>query len=152
VKLLIAKGAEVQPADVKLEATAHVAASAAGDPDVLQALIEAGVDVARKVEPMNEFSSTPIFTAVQNDNFDAVRILVQHGATIDERDGQGMTPLIWAALAHRTRMVKALLALGADASLKDKYDFTALMHTNDFDFADARTAELLNPVQTAKAR
>jgi len=46
-----------------------------------------------------------------------VRLLLERGAGVNVRDGEGLTPLMWAAAAidrGDTRIVEALLASGAD--------------------------------------
>ena len=53
-------------------------------------------------------------------------MLCAHGAELDARDDDQITPLIRATINHRTKICKMLLALGADPSLKNKKGGTAL--------------------------
>jgi hypothetical protein len=49
-------------------------------------------------------------------------------------------------------MVRALLELGADPAMVDKYGYTALRHTADIAGADPKTADLLNAADLANKR
>lgn len=56
---------------------------------------------------------------------EAIRALVQHGASVDGRDGLQRTVLHRAAGFGHTESVRLLLALGADPSLREKYGNSA---------------------------
>lgn len=51
---------------------------------------------------------------------DVIQALAKAGAPVDAADADGVTPLMKAAEAGNVDLVRALLALGADAKKKDK--------------------------------
>lgn len=92
---------------------AHIAAWI-GDRDMVQLAIAAGADPdARSQEPDH---GTPLHNAAADGQFAAVAALVAGGATVDAPDGEGMTPLAWAARVRRgnDHIAAVLLDAGAD--------------------------------------
>jgi ankyrin repeat protein len=77
-----------------------------------------------------EGATKPRFTYgyVESDSVEALELLVQKGADINTRDNSGMTPLMLTAACGRPARVRALLALGADRTLKDAAGKTAYDH------------------------
>ncbi|KAA8910458.1 ankyrin repeat-containing domain protein [Sphaerosporella brunnea] len=64
----------------------------------------------------------PLSLAVWEGNADMVRLLVHHGANIEERNlPGGLAPLHLAALCGRVEMVKLLLELGSQVDVAAKY-------------------------------
>lgn len=55
-----------------------------------------------------------------------VKRLVEGGAEIEARDGEGMTPLMWAAKRNHIGVVELLLEKGADVNAADDCKMTAL--------------------------
>jgi ankyrin repeat protein len=47
-------------------------------------------------------------------------------SSINDQDHNGRTPLHWAAVCEKPDVIRALLAFGADAAVKDNYDYTPL--------------------------
>lgn len=62
---------------------------------------------------------TPLHVAAQYNNPDIIRILVEHGATIDAEADFKRTPLHVAAECGSTEATRALLELGADMECED---------------------------------
>ncbi len=60
--------------------------------------------------------------------FKIVRLLIEHGANIDEQDDQGSTPLIKAINFRNPKIAALLIDLGADITIKDKQDYDALFY------------------------
>jgi ankyrin repeat protein len=52
--------------------------------------------------------------------------LIDHGARIDHQDMDGLTPLMWAALAGNGTTERSLLRRGANFDIRDKLNETAL--------------------------
>ena len=52
-------------------------------------------------------------------NKDIIEFLVEHGADVNIRDEDGITPSMWAAIKNNPKLLKYLLENGADFTLKD---------------------------------
>lgn len=57
---------------------------------------------------------TPLHTAARHGSAAAAEILLQHGANLDARDGEGRNPLHYAAYWYQPEVIRVLLANGAD--------------------------------------
>ncbi len=55
-----------------------------------------------------------------------VELLLEHGADINAKDGEGMTPLSWAAYTGKDDVCQLLVQRGADLNIADKYGHTAV--------------------------
>jgi ankyrin repeat protein len=68
----------------------------------------------------------PVHDAARAGDGDLLHELLAGGASIDERDDSGATPLIVAAAAGESPIVDYLLTNGADMTLRDNRGWTAL--------------------------
>jgi ankyrin repeat protein len=85
------------------------------------ALIAAGCDRGVPTLPLAE-------AAARND-LDAVRKLVAGRHAVNERDVNGLTPLMWAARTGAVDVMTALLDAGADVDARDaRHEWTAMQH------------------------
>lgn len=81
---------------------------------------------------------TLLMSAVTNEADDIVAVLARHKVKLDEQytkfPGQdaGKTALIMAANHGRTESIKALLAAGADKSIRDRAGYNAYQHAEHF--------------------
>lgn len=91
---------------------ALVHAAILGQPEMVQAFIDAGAHV--NIAP--DFGSTPLTAAIQNGSVETVKKLLAAGARSDQRDSKGATPLMSAALWSRTEIMALLLADSAKVS------------------------------------
>ncbi len=118
-----------------------------GRVDMMAALLGAGASVHKKLE-----GSLPLHVAVQVASLDhvkatapkfgvdAIRLLVEHGCVVMDRDDHGRTPLHWAASLGLLDECEALVELGKEFVAKEKarvmgVDSAALVE-NPFDAED----------------
>jgi ankyrin repeat protein len=134
VSVLAAGGAEVDRKDGSGFTPLHLAV-AHGSSRAVGALLEAGADpnltTRHGFSPLTKLLSDHAKRAVQDDAVsarvvDAIRHLSVAGATADVPDADGVTALMYAALAGSTPLVAALLDGGAAATYADDYGFTPL--------------------------
>ena len=94
------------------------------------AILRALLDNGAKVDATDNTASMvpPVLFAVASGNKEAVDLLLQHGAKLNEVTEMG-TPLICAAGQGRTEMMRLLLAQGADVNAQDMTGTTALIAT-----------------------
>jgi hypothetical protein len=85
------------------------AAIRAGDTSTLRKLLHLG---ASPTPPRGHLSHVEI--AANNDSFECIDVLLQHGASIERRGPFGHTPLQWVARDGNAPAVKHLLKRGAD--------------------------------------
>ncbi|MBN0989733.1 ankyrin repeat domain-containing protein [Amphritea pacifica] len=78
------------------------------------------------VNELNSDNNNALWFACFSDSKEAVKLLLENGADIDNQNVNGATALIYSASAGKTEIVKLLLEAGADTSLTTLDDFTAL--------------------------
>ena len=122
-RLLLASGAN---ANQQIAPTGHssvIVAVRENQLEVLKALLEHSGDP----NAIDQLGWRPLHHTVGADYEypEAIRALVQHGASVDGRDGLQRTVLHRAAGFGHTESVRLLLALGADPSLREKYGNSA---------------------------
>jgi ankyrin repeat protein len=71
--------------------------------------------------------STALHWAVENDDADAVEMLLQAGAVADAKDRYGLTPLYYAASNGNAAIIRKLLKARASPNIANKEGDTALM-------------------------
>ena len=64
---------------------------------------------------------------VQMDEQETVKLLFQHGATLEARNQTGATPLIWAATFGHDSAIRIFLNHGANVRARDRSGMTALI-------------------------
>lgn len=99
-------------------------AIAAGDTKAAQGYITTGAKIAYKKPGWAE---TPLVQALNNEDEDMVRLLVQNGANLEEKDWHGHSLLGRMVTAKKPKMVKLILALGADSNAANQWKETALL-------------------------
>ena len=86
-----------------------------GSATMVKRLLEASADPNAAL-PSGE---TVLMMAARTGSSDAVRLLVGHGATIDATEhARGQTAMMWAIAERQSAVVKTLLDLGADISVR----------------------------------
>lgn len=108
--LLLRAGADVNAVN-RIGATPLYLASAAGSDAMLDALLRAG---ANPNVPITEEGETALMFAARTGNVEAVRVLLDHGAVVDQAQQHGQTALMWAAAEGHPGAIGLLLERGAD--------------------------------------
>jgi ankyrin repeat protein len=95
------------------------------DSDYVAALLDAGA----KIEGKSKYGWTPLMAAAHDSSLQLVKLLLKAGANVHARDSDGKTALLHAASSARESKakLKALLAAGADITVKDRHGLDILM-------------------------
>jgi ankyrin repeat protein len=80
---------------------------------------------------------------VSRSNADAVRLLLDEGARVDALDGNGSTPLVYAASRRNYDVAELLLKAGADPNLKGRLGMTPIRWAVTNSSGDFRLVRLL---------
>ncbi len=135
VKLLIAKGADVNARTSSGETALHVAAEQ-GNQEILRSLLDAKADVTVKTVEGN----TPLHNAARSNLPDNIRLLLAAGADVNARNEIGQTPLVVAVQRRWIDAAKELLQAKADPNLETKPEYfsggTPLHFATENDDAD----------------
>jgi ankyrin repeat protein len=84
----------------------------ANDLDAVEAAIRRGEDM-EQTDPERDHA-TPLILSVQKNMVELAENLIVRSAAVNARKGNGDTALHWACYKGNVRLVKALLAAGAD--------------------------------------
>jgi ankyrin repeat protein len=135
VKMLLQKGVDVNAKDATGQ-TPLMSAASYGNVEVTRMLLAKGADVnavsvAEGLQMKNGLialgSFTPLLLSVAYGGPEEVKMLLDAGAKVNVQDVRGMTPLMLAIATDYAdaRVVKLLLAKGADTAIKSKSGETA---------------------------
>jgi ankyrin repeat protein len=99
-------------------------------PPLNLAVVNSSTEIVKALLTKGANPNTALKNAVmtKKEPVEKMKLLIQHGADINtpSEDSAGKTALIYAAENGTVDMVKLLLENGADASIRDDYDRTAL--------------------------
>ncbi|MDD3927633.1 MAG: ankyrin repeat domain-containing protein [bacterium] len=143
--LLIGHGADINAAD-RRGLTMLELALAQDHPETAERLIEHGADVKARVIDKNgyykgfepELGSMPLHWAAAGGHTRVAGILLDRGAEVNGKAGDGSTPLCWAVAGGRTEVAELLIRHGAEVNPKIENGITPLRWA-----ATAETVELL---------
>ncbi|OJJ08837.1 hypothetical protein ASPVEDRAFT_204692 [Aspergillus versicolor CBS 583.65] len=111
-----------RPAQKALEGTMLTAART-GNRAMIELLVKFGWDNWGAVEATD---STPLYAAVEKNDEDIVKMLIQYGSNVNAVEGNGETALHIATRRYYFNIMKVLLEAGADVSIVDESQNTAL--------------------------
>jgi ankyrin repeat protein len=123
VRLLIEAGADVMDT-VQGSNMIHYAGHR-GDLFLVKKLLEGGVDLHARDH--NYWGKSALHCAVEGGNVEIIRLLVEHGLDILEKDFWGANAFHRAVAHDQVAVVETFIALGVDFLLKDKQGMT-MMH------------------------
>ncbi|VEN64743.1 unnamed protein product, partial [Callosobruchus maculatus] len=164
MKALVDSGADINEVDIE-ERSVLTLAVRQGNEDCVRYLLELGVRVNHE-EPGNVtalrlavFSNNiPIVrlllskgariihshhllhTAVMNNCFEIVKMLVESGGLLNARDDQGYTPLMVACSRKNISLARYLLSCGADANVNSNIDGKTALHICALDVREPKAA------------
>lgn len=136
VQLLLKHGAEVNSINQN------------GDTSLLLAVIRQHKDVAivllsRGAKPnIHNEKYSPLLSAIGNQDLDMVRLLIKHGARVNDSSEVLETPLILSTKVGTTEITKFLLSSGADIYMTDKKNGATALHPAAFN-GNLSTVKLL---------
>ena len=153
VRALLRAGAEVDTVDKNFGQTALIFAARGGHEAVVRELIAAGANVMARtnVGPEPAFrpnggtqgkgvekapkrgmraaipgGKTALHYAARDGHLSTLRVLLDAGAAIEDRDPNDITPLLYAASNDRVEVARELIARGANVNAIDWYGRSAL--------------------------
>jgi ankyrin repeat protein/uncharacterized protein YegL len=108
------------------------AAVEADKPDCIQVLCDHGADLKETTDVDNPIlqGGTVLHLAALYNRTDSARLLLQLGADPDSRDAHEATPFHYAVKQNHSKFVQLLRAAKADATLKDRFGYTAAFYAN----------------------
>ena len=145
VRLLLESGAEAQPtAPLPVSSASPLFfAAASGDTDKVSMLLERGARVDQKMLVIGFFALTPLEMSVIRGDLNMARLLLNHGASIEDVDSNGMRPLSIAVTLNNAEMVRMLVNSGANLEHTDKFGYTPLHRATATDFGDTSVLQTL---------
>jgi len=150
--MLLARGAtlnDLEKSDLGTGSAAFLVSVIRGDTNLASFLLERGADVETRFAGRDTAKgSTPLMWAARWGLPEMVKLLLMHEASLEERDGEGLTALMYAATAKdrgNTEVLEILLAAGADAKARTPVGESALSLAEFY--GKQRAAEVLRKWQ-----
>jgi uncharacterized protein len=129
---LLTAGANVNAA-TRFNITPLSLACANGDPAMIERFLKAGANP----NSTSQDGQTALMTASLAGNADAVKVLLDHKASVNVKEPyKGQTALMWAAAEGNAAAASVLLEFGADIKARSKKGFSALLFAVREDHAD----------------
>ncbi|TSA46294.1 MAG: ankyrin repeat domain-containing protein [Deltaproteobacteria bacterium] len=113
--------------------TPLIKASKDGDVQQIRSLLSQSINVNERTQ--GKYPTSAIHWASYSGSIDAVSLLLESGANVNDRDYCGQTPLIYAAHGYsseRNKLVSFLISKGADPEIVDCYGCTVFSYSDNF--------------------
>ncbi len=147
MNLLLDRGARVRlpkgQGAPRANASALFLATYSNNIDILPRLLHSGDSLDQKMLLVGMFPQSPMLSLPTTSNTATAAALLDLGANVNEVDGDGISPLQWAAISNRADMARFLIAKGADLNHTDHKGMTALLYAASIDFGDSAMIDLL---------
>lgn len=102
-----------------------------GKGTIVEKLQKAGAKV-----PTEFHGASTLFYAIESGDLTALRAVLAAGADVNGQDSDGWTPVSWATLGNQEQMVMELLRAGADPSIKNKEEKSALDYATQYELVE----------------
>jgi len=122
VRLLLSRGAAVNPKQVEGRTPLYIAASVGNGASIVKLLLEKGANPSLATAT----GMTPMMAAAVRGDVEVLKLLADKGADVNTKNGAGETALMFAATNGSPAAVGFLLDRGADAKVRSKRNETAL--------------------------
>ena len=135
-----------------------------GSREEIESALKSGADVNKRAYIFGA-KVPPLFVATMEENYDAMRVLLEHGAhegdgftaavvkgkkkllkfltecgaDINAEDAHSYTPLFFAVTANKPKVVKWLIELGADVNVRSEGGYNPLTYTALMQLEEMRT-------------
>ncbi|MCE5231532.1 ankyrin repeat domain-containing protein [bacterium] len=133
VKLLLDKGAEIDPIDTG-HRTPLMEAAMLGHSDIVQLLLQYGAD-----PKLQAHGETALRNALSSRMYEVADILIEAGADVNQRDPMGETILFEAVRTEDVDMIRYLLGKGCNENIKNINKETVLdmaLENEDYTIAE----------------
>lgn len=114
--------------------------------DIVELLLSRGADPNIALPSTG---SAPLLIATRLNLQNFIECLITSGARINDRNADGISPLMWAAWNQKDEMVESLLALGASPLIKDRMGRCALEYSTS-DSIQKRLTEEMSKISVEK--
>jgi len=95
-------------------------------PEILQVLLQSDCMKLLDINAVDTYGKSAFFIACESNKIEALPLLLAAGANVNLADGNGTTPLMSAVTWGRYKCASKLLDSGADLTLRDRQNMTAL--------------------------